>query len=124
MPRYIGYSTVGNNKKATLVDRDLVIRDLVNAFNIKEGELPGRPGVGCGVWNYLFEPQTESAIEDMRAVVLRTCALDPRVQVQSAELFPQENGVLIELEVLVDTEVDPIDLALYFDSQSRVASLV
>lgn len=124
MPRYIGYSTVGTNKKATLVDRDLVIRDLINAFNIKEGELPGRPGVGCGVWNYLFEPQTESAIEDMRALVLKTCALDPRVQVQSAELFPQENGVLIELEVLVDTDVDPVDLALFFDSQSRVASLV
>lgn len=124
MARYIGYSTVGAYKKVTLMDRQLVIQDLVNAFNIKEGEMPGRPRVGCAIWNYLFEPQTETAIESIKTIAENTCNQDPRVVPRSIEVFSQENGILIEIEVTINMDVDPVKLNLYFDNQDRRAILL
>ena len=43
MPTFIGFSTIDQNKKFTAVDFDLIKIDLLNAFNIRQGELPGRP---------------------------------------------------------------------------------
>ncbi len=45
MPTFIGYSTVNRAKKFVLTDFELVKRDLANALNIQQGELPGRPGL-------------------------------------------------------------------------------
>ena len=55
MPTFIGFNTINQNKKFTAVDFDLIKIDLLNAFNIRQGELPGRPGYGTVIWNYLFE---------------------------------------------------------------------
>ena len=57
MTTYIGFSTINQNKKFTLTDYDLIQRDLLNAFSIRQGELPGRPGYGTVIWNFLFENQ-------------------------------------------------------------------
>ena len=46
MPTFIGFNTINQNKKFTLVDFDLIKIDLLNAFNIRQGELPGRPAYG------------------------------------------------------------------------------
>ena len=65
MPTFIGFNTQGQYKKFTLVDFALIKRDLLNAFNIRQGQLPGRPGYGTTLWDYLFESQdqvTEQAI--------------------------------------------------------------
>ena len=59
MPTFIGFNTINQNKKFTAVDFDLIKIDLLNAFNIRQGELPGRPGYGTVIWNYLFEGQTQ-----------------------------------------------------------------
>jgi phage baseplate assembly protein W len=57
--RFIGFNTQNQFKKFTLTDFELVKRDLLNAFNIRQGQLPGRPGYGTVLWDYLFEPQLE-----------------------------------------------------------------
>jgi phage baseplate assembly protein W len=67
MTTFIGYSTINQYKKFTLVDYQLVKRDLLNAFNIRQGELVGRPDYGTALWDFLFEPQTlevETAIKN------------------------------------------------------------
>jgi hypothetical protein len=46
MATFIGYSTINQYKKFTLTDGELVKRDLLNAFNIRQGTLPGRPDYG------------------------------------------------------------------------------
>jgi hypothetical protein len=46
MTTFIGFNTINQNKKFTLTDFALIQRDLLNAFNIRQGELPGRPGYG------------------------------------------------------------------------------
>jgi hypothetical protein len=65
MPAFIGFNTQNQYKKFTLTDGPLVKRDLLNAFNIRQGQLPGRPQVGTSLWDNLFENQdsvTEQSI--------------------------------------------------------------
>jgi hypothetical protein len=46
MATFIGFNTIDQNKKFTLLDFELIKRDLLNAFNIRQGQLVGRPGYG------------------------------------------------------------------------------
>jgi phage baseplate assembly protein W len=65
MATFIGFNTIGQNKQFTAVDYNLIKIDLLNAFNIRQGEVVGRPGYGTLLWNYIFEnqiPETEAAI--------------------------------------------------------------
>jgi phage baseplate assembly protein W len=124
MPTFIGFNTINQNKKFTLVDFELIKRDLSNAFNIQQGELPGRPGYGTVIWSYVFENQTQVTQQAILAEVQRVAGYDPRIYVQSAECYPQDNGTLIEvaLQVVPSTTVER--LSLFFDIESRRASFV
>jgi len=124
MPTFIGFNTIGQNKKFTAVDFDLIKIDLLNAFNIRQGELPGRPGYGTVIWNYLFEnqtPETESAIY---TEIQRVCAGDPRLYISGIQIFPQQNGILIQLGLAVVPNTTAQQLSLFFDQQQRTATVV
>ena len=56
---FIGFNTQGQFKKFTLTGFELIKRDLLNAFNIRQGQLPGRPAYGTVLWDFLFENQLE-----------------------------------------------------------------
>ena len=51
MTTFIGFNTINQFKKFTLTDFDLIQRDLLNAFSIRQGELPGRPGYGTTLYD-------------------------------------------------------------------------
>ena len=101
MPTFIGFNTINQPKKFTLLDFDLVKRDLLNAFNIQQGQLVGRPGYGCNLWNYLFENQTNETQEQIYNEIQRVCGGDPRVYISGIQMFPQQNGLLIQVGVAV-----------------------
>ena len=124
MTTYIGFNTINQNKKFTLVDFDLIQRDLLNAFNIRQGELPGRPAYGSTIWNYLFENQVEQLQQQIRDEVQRVVGGDPRLFLNDVQVYPQENGILIQLQVTVINTTDAKILSLFFDDQKRSASYV
>lgn len=124
MTTYIGFNTINQNKKFTLVDFDLIQRDLLNAFNIRQGELPGRPAYGSAIWNYLFENQVEQLQQQIRDEVQRVVGGDPRLFLNDVQVYPQENGILIQLQVTVINTTDAKILSLFFDEQQRSASYV
>jgi phage baseplate assembly protein W len=124
MTTYIGFNTINQNKKFTLVDFDLIQRDLLNAFNIRQGELPGRPAYGSTIWNYLFENQVEQLQQQIRDEVQRVVGGDPRLFLNDVQVYPQENGILIQLQVTVVNTTDAKILSLFFDDQQRSASYV
>ena len=82
MPNFIGFSTIGKDKKFTLVDIDLIKRDLENAFNIRAGTLPGRPEVGTRIWDYLFDPNDSVVSANVETEARRIIGLDQRVELQ------------------------------------------
>lgn len=124
MPTFIGFNTIGQNKKFTLTDFELVKRDLANAFNIQQGDLPGRPGYGSNIWAYVFENQTTENQQLILQEISRIAAGDPRIQLVDATLFPQENGLRIEIELQVVPSTTAERLALFFDLGSRQATIV
>jgi len=124
MPTFIGFSTIDQYRKFTLVDFELIKRDLANALNIQQGELPGRPEYGTAIWGYVFESQTPESQQAMTAELQRVIGGDPRIYLSDIQFFPQDNGVLIELQVQLVSSSTAERLAIFFDQESRRASFV
>lgn len=124
MTTFVGFSTINQYKKFTLVDMDLIKRDLLNAFNIQQGQLVGRPGYGTIIWNYVFENQTQETERAIVAEIERVCGGDPRIYVSSVEIFPQTNGMLLQIEITPVQGQTAQLLSVFFDQQSRNASFV
>ena len=124
MTTFIGFNTINQNKYFTLTDFELIKRDLSNAFNIQQGELPGRPGYGTTIWSYVFENQTETTETAILAEIQRVAGGDPRIYVTSANSYPQDNGLLIEIEIQVVASSTAERLAIFFDQETRRASFI
>lgn len=122
MTTFIGFSTINRNKKFTLTDFALIRRDLANAFNIRQGSLPGRPAVGTTLWDMLFENQIEQLQDQIEAEIKRVVSGDPRLALTGLQVYPQENGILIELDVETVPSTDAQRLALFFDITTNTAS--
>jgi phage baseplate assembly protein W len=141
MPQYIGFSTLGANlpkttnaptgndggtgnivrqntvgKKFRLVDEPLVIQDFVNALNIRQGQKVGQPGYGTTLWSFIFEPNTNDTQFKLQTEIQRVASLDPRLIVNSVIAFPQELGILIEVEIAVAPFNEAQVLSLFADT--------
>jgi phage baseplate assembly protein W len=124
MTTFIGFNTINQNKKFTLTDFPLIQRDLLNAFNIRQGELPGRPGYGTVIWEFLFENQLEQLQQDIRAEIQRVCGGDPRILLSDIQVFPQLNGMMIQIAITIVNTTNAEILSIFFDQQQRNASYV
>jgi len=121
MTTFIGFNTQGQNKNFTLVGDQLVRRDLLNAFSIRQGEVPGNPAYGTILWSYVFESQTQDTERAIFSEIQRVCAQDPRVFLNSAQLFPQQNGLLIQLAITIAPATEAQMLNLFMNQNSRTA---
>jgi phage baseplate assembly protein W len=121
---FIGFNTINQFKKFTLTDFPLIKQDLLNAFNIRQGELPGRPEYGTSLWNFLFESQVEELQNNIVDEIQRVAGGDPRVFISDIQIFPQDNGILIQLELTITPSTDASRLAIFFDLVSRRASFI
>ena len=121
---FIGFNTQNQYKKFTLTDFALIKRDLLNAFNIRQGQLPGRPAYGTVLWDFLFENQLEELQNGIVTEVQRVAGGDPRIYISDTQVYPQENGILIEIELQVIPSDNAQRLSIFFDLQQRSASYV
>jgi phage baseplate assembly protein W len=121
---FIGFNTQGQFKKFTLTGFELIKRDLLNAFNIRQGQLPGRPGYGTAIWDFLFEPQLELVQQQIEREVQRVAGGDPRIFINSVLAYPEGNGILIEIELEVVPSTDAERLSIFFDLEQRNATYV
>lgn len=102
----------------------MVKRDLLNAFNIRQGQLPGRPGYGTVLWEYLFENQIDTVQQGIINEIQRVAGGDPRIFVSNINVYPQQNGMLIELELQTVGGADAEILNVFFNQVTRSASYV
>jgi phage baseplate assembly protein W len=148
MPQYIGFSTIGANlprttnaptgndggvgsvqrsintgRKFRLLDEQLVIRDFLNALNIPQGQKVGQPGYGTTLWNFVFEPNTADMQFKLENELRRVANLDPRLLVNTVKAYPQENGILIEMEIAVAPFNQSNLLSVFFNSATSRASI-
>ena len=141
MPNYIGFSTINANKprstnlnpgksggtgstvqpivygkKFRMVDEKLVIQDFINALNIQQGQKVGNPGYGTSLWSFVFEPNTTDVRFRLETEIRRVAGLDPRMILNSVKTYPQENGILIELEMAVTPYNNAQTLSVFFSN--------
>jgi phage baseplate assembly protein W len=124
MATFIGFNTIDQNKRYVLTDFALIKRDLLNAFNIRQGEMPGRPEVGTTLWNFIFEPQTPENTTRIKQELQRIVDLDPRIGISSVNVYSAENGILLELEVDTIKGVGAETLIVQFDQNLQSANYV
>ena len=122
MATFIGYSTIDQYKSYTITDFDLIKRDLLNALTIRQGEMPGRPNIGTTMFSLIFEPQGEPTNKAIIKEIQRVVAQDPRIQVSDINVYPQENGILIELEVDTVSGQQGELLNIFFNNQTMRAA--
>lgn len=121
---FIGFNTIDQNKKFTLINAELIKRDYSNALNIQQGEIPGRPGYGTIIWSFIFESQTPETEAALLAELQRVAGGDPRIFISSAQSYPKDNGILIELLVQIVPSQTSERLAIFFDQITRRASFI
>ena len=124
MTTFIGFSTINQYKKFTLVDFDLIKRDFLNALSIQQGQLPGRPDYGTTLWSYVFENQTPDTQQAILTEIQRVAGGDPRLYITSAQTYPQDNGMLIQLSVQIVNSSTAEQLSIFFDEETRRASYI
>ena len=122
MTTFIGFNTQGQFKKFTLTDNDLIKQDLINAFTIRQGQLPGRPDYGTRIWNFVFENITDDMLDAINREVQRTAAGDPRLRITVINSYPRDNGLLLEVELQFVSSLDSERLAIFFDQETRTAA--
>lgn len=148
MPQYIGFSTINADKPKTtnapiginggpggilnslntgrkfrLVDEALVIQDFVNSLNIRQGQKVGNPQYGTTLWNFIFEPNTADVQFQLQNEIQRVASLDPRLQIENLRAYPQENGILLEMQVAVTPYNAASLLSVFFNSNTNTAAI-
>lgn len=148
MPTFIGFSTINANKPKTtnvqpgidggtgsvttplnpgkkyrLVDSQLVIQDFINALNFRRGQKVGQPNYGSNIWDFIFEPNTTDVQFQLEEEIRRIANQDPRLILNSIVAYPQENGILLEVEIAVSPFNNAQLLSIFFDSAANQALL-
>jgi phage baseplate assembly protein W len=148
MPQYIGFSTVNANKPRTtnpppgnnggpgsitdpiipgrkyrVTDAPLVIRDFLNAINIRQGQKVGQPQYGSKIWDFVFDPNTRDTQAALETEVRRIIGLDPRLQIGYIRVYPQENGIMVEMQLAVFPFNQAQVLNVFFNSRTSKASV-
>jgi len=146
MPQYIGFSTINANKPKTtntpagvdggfgsvvrpiitgkkykLVDEQLVIQDFINALNIQQGQKVGQPEYGTTLWSFVFEPNNADTQFQLQNEIKRVGSLDPRMQLNYVKAFPQDQGILVEVELAVTPFNNASVLNVFFDNLTNKA---
>lgn len=121
---YKGFSTVGRNKKFRLTDFELIRQDLINHFNIRQGEKLMNPGFGTIIWNMIHEPFTEEVRRVLTEDVTKLVNYDPRILVESINVIEFERGIQIEIILTYLKTNETAALNLLFDGSNNTLTAV
>lgn len=125
MAYYRGYNTVDNIFGSTrLTESQLVRRDILNHFNVNQGESVMRPNFGTIIKSIVFEPLTEETQELIIDEVRRVVSSDPRVQMADMEIQEFESGIQVAMTLnYVNTDLSE-QLFIKFDRDTQSAVFV
>src|SRR6056297_965137 len=115
MVTFRGFTTENRFRKFAALDVDLIKIDLLNAFNIRQGEKPGNPEYGSSRWTFIFEPLNDAVVERIVEEAERVITNDPRLGVEDINVFTRDGGVLLEMSLLINSGATPLDVRLQFD---------
>lgn len=116
---YRGFSTARSAKNYSLTDYELAKQDLINYFNIRQGQKLMQPKFGTIIWDMLFEPLDEATQQIITEDVTKIISYDPRLRIGQVAVTQQENGFMIQLTLsyVPSNQVETINLG--FDRNTQ-----
>jgi len=124
MATFKGFNTIKQPKKFRLTDYELIKRDLLNAFLIRLGSVPGNPEVGTNIWDYIFDPIDDTLYRIIETEIKRIIALDPRVKLVSLELQKSDYDIIANAKLEVQPNVTTENLSLLFNKDTSLAYIL
>jgi phage baseplate assembly protein W len=107
----------------SLIDKNLIIMDLINHFNIRKGEKLMNPGYGCMIWDRLFDPLTPTLKDAIVKDVSEIISSDPRISVLRRVIIDESadgHGLVLDAEIVIKSTNEVVNLNLAFDGTSGV----
>jgi len=117
-----GRSAVSSTKYA-VTDDEAVILNFLNALNIPQGSKPGKPSYGTNLWNFIFEPNDQDTVTQLKEELIRVARADPRLILNSIEIYAKENGIVASIELAVSPANLVRDIAILFNQETNTASM-
>jgi phage baseplate assembly protein W len=117
-----GRSAVSSTKYS-VTDDEAVILNFLNALNIPQGSKPGKPSYGTNLWNFIFEPNDNETATQLREELIRVARLDPRLILNTVEIYAKDNGIVASIELAVSPANQVRDIAILFNQETNTASL-
>jgi phage baseplate assembly protein W len=100
MVTFKGFSTVNKVRAPyTLVDRELVKRDLLNTFYTRKGERLMRPSYGSDIWDLLMNPEDTLTRKEIEDDVKRIIEAEPRVNYLDTVMIYSDQALRIEITI-------------------------
>ena len=108
-----------------LSDKNLIIMDLINHFNIRKGEKLMNPTYGCLIWDRLFDPLTPDLKDAIYKDVAAIIKSDPRISVINSVTIqesPDGHGLLLDAQIVIKSTNELVNLNLQFDGTKGVVN--
>lgn len=125
MALYKGFSTIGRYKQFTMTDFDLVVRDLLNNFNIRKGEKLMNPNYGTIIWSLLFENFTDDVKSAIVKDIQQIANNDPRISLNNVVITQYQKGIQLTVTVTYVPTNQTANMLLTFlqNNQQLTASI-
>lgn len=111
----------------SLADKNLIIMDLLNHFNIRKGEKLMNPNFGCIIWDRLFDPLTPILKDEIINDVDTIIRSDPRVSAVSKVMLQESldgHGLMLNAEIVIKSTNETVSLNVLFDNTNRTVTLI
>ena len=119
---YRGFSTVNTKtNNFALYDFELIKQDLINNFNVRQGERLMNPDFGCAIWDLLFEPLTGQIQDIILRNVTTIINYDPRVQAGDVTVSSYDTGIQITFNLTYVTYNVSEILRVQFDQNNGIS---
>lgn len=100
MATFRGLSTVDKVRAPySLLDQELVKRDLLNEFYTRRGERVMRPNFGSIIWDVLMDPASKDLEKEIRDDVRRIIDRDPRVELLQTTVYLLDHTLRVEINL-------------------------
>lgn len=113
-----------NSSGFSLTDTQLVVQDFINALNINQGELPGRPQVGSRLRSFLFDPNVDALHREIANEITRIALQDTRITVGDISISAFEEVIIVGLEIAITPSNEVIEMNLNISTLTGVVSTV
>ena len=100
MAKFKGLSTIDRVRAPySLIDSDLIKRDLMNEFYTKRGERVMRPNFGSIIWDTLMDPGTPELEEEILEDVKKIIGHEPRAELLDTRILLLGNTLRIDIDL-------------------------